>query len=268
VNGLLASGPVAVEADDVSVLLGGLPVLRGIDLAVRPGEAVALLGGNGSGKSTLVRALLGLVPLRRGTVRLFGTPVADFRGWSRVGYVPQRSVATLGGSRVREVVASGRLSRRRLFQPSSRADRAAVRAALDRVGLAARARDDVGELSGGQQQRVLIARALAGQPDLLVLDEPNAGVDVEHQRVLAQLLGQLVAEGCAVVVVLHEIGPLEPLLDRAVVLSQGRVVEQGGPDVLIAGHRRLGEHHDHHDGRTHEPVQHRVDSGLSGAVEP
>ena len=173
-------------------------MLRGVTTAVRPGEAVALLGGNGSGKSTLVRAALGLVPARRGTVRLFGEPRRRFRAWHRIGYVPQRSTAGLAGAKVREVVASGRLARRRPFWPASR-DRTGgpCGRALEAVGLAGRAAPSSAHLSGGQQQRVMIARALAGGPDLLVLDEPTAGVDLEHQEVLAELLTQRLAAGIA-----------------------------------------------------------------------
>ena len=112
---------------------------------------------------------------------------------------------------------SGRLSLRRPFLPGSSRDKTAVRDALDLVGLGGRARSDVRELSGGQQQRVLIARALAGEPELLVLDEPTAGVDLEHQQVLADCdLARGSAPAWPCVVVLHEIGPLTPLLDRAV----------------------------------------------------
>ena len=109
-----------------------------------------------------------------------------------------------------EIVSSGRLSLRRPFLPRSSRDKAAVRDALDLVGMGGRARSDVRELSGGQQQRVLIARALAGEPELLVLDEPTAGVDLEHQQVLADVISARVSAGLAVVVVLHEIGPLTP----------------------------------------------------------
>ena len=241
----MTEGPVLV-ADDVSVERGGLPVLRGVSLQVAAGEVVALLGGNGSGKSTLVRALLGLLPLGRGSVTLFGDPVGRFRGWSRVGYVPQRSTVNLSRAKVAEVVASGRLSRRPPFVPRGRGDRAAVARALEVVGLEDRGADHLSELSGGQQQRVLIARALAGTPELLVLDEPNAGVDLAHQQVLAQILGRLVATGTAVVVVLHEVGPLAGLVDRAVVLREGRVAYDGPLDALT--HR-----HDHHHDAAEDP---------------
>ncbi len=261
----LANAATVLAADDLSVELGGLPVLRGITLTVRAGEAVALMGGNGSGKSTLVRTLLGLIPSQRGTVRLFDHPLRGFSQWSRLGYVPQRSPAPLAGSKVREVVASGRLSRRRPFVPARRADHEAVRRALALVGMDDRAGDDMAQLSGGQHQRVLIARALAGEPELLVLDEPTAGVDLEHQRVLAELLAALVAHGTAALVVLHEIGALHSMLDRAVVLSDGRVVHDGPMNDLGHHHRGGHEHLDHDHADDHGRAGSRL---LNGTVEP
>ena len=228
-----ANGPrepakdVVLAATDISVELGGLPVLRGITMSVHAGEAVALLGGNGSGKSTLVRALLGLVPVQRGTAELFGTPRAAFRSWSRIGYMPQRSAAGLSGAKVKEVVAAGRLSRRPPFAPPRPDDRAAVARALATVGLTERTGDRLSELSVGQQQRVLLARALATEPELLVLDEPTAGVDLASQTALTDTLTDLVHGGTALVVVLHEVGWLAGLLDRGVVLREGRIAYDG-----------------------------------------
>ena len=208
----------------------GRPVLSGIDLEVRAGEVVAVLGANGSGKTTLVRCVLGLVPLEGGTLELFGVPAPGFRDWPRIGWVPQRAEASSGvPATVREVVASGRLSRMRRLQRAGPADRAAVTEAIEVVGLTHRSEADVSTLSGGQQQRVLIARALAGTPDLLVLDEPTSGVDADSQHALADALRVLVARGVAVVLVAHELGPLAPLVDRAVVLRHGRVVHDGPP---------------------------------------
>ncbi|MDT0345259.1 metal ABC transporter ATP-binding protein [Streptomyces litchfieldiae] len=212
-----------ISLTGVTAELGGRPVLRGIDFDVRPGEVVALLGANGSGKSTAVRATVGQVPVTGGELRLFGTPVRRFRDWARLGYVPQRSTAAGGvPATVREIVSAGRLARRGL-RPLGRADRAAVDRALDLIGLADRAGDSVNALSGGQHQRVLIARALTGEPDVLIMDEPLAGVDLASQRVLAETLRAQIAGGTAVLLVLHELGPLEPLIDRAVVLAHGRV---------------------------------------------
>ncbi|MGW7295114.1 metal ABC transporter ATP-binding protein [Streptomyces xiamenensis] len=208
---------------DVHAELGGRPVLRGVDLTVGRGEVVALLGANGSGKSTAVRAAVGQVPVSGGELALFGTPVRRFRDWRRVGYVPQRSTAAGGvPATVREVVSAGRLARRRL-RPLGRADRAAVERALELVGLADRARDPVEALSGGQHQRVLIARALAGEPELLIMDEPLAGVDLASQRILADTLRSQQVQGVSTLVVLHELGPLEPLITRSVSLSAGLV---------------------------------------------
>lgn len=231
---------------DGDLALAGRPVLRGINLAVRRGEVVAIMGSNGSGKSTLVRGALGLIPWGAGDVRLFETPLHDFRDWQRVGYVPQLMTATSGvPATVAEVVAAGRLSRRRLLLPMRSADRDAVRRALEAVDLLDRRSDALSQLSGGQQHRVLIARALAVEPDLFVLDEPNAGVDHASQIALVSTLRPLVAAGATVVLVLHDLGPLEELIDRAVVLRDGRVVYDGAPPQDGSLH----EFHTHHHPR-------------------
>ncbi len=253
---------------DLTVERGGLPVLRGIELEIRAAETVALMGGNGSGKSTLVKAALGLLPHQRGQIEVFGTPLRQFRQWARIGYVPQRSPGPLAGAKAREVVASGRLSHRRPFLPARAADHGAVDRALELVGMSAKAGADMAELSGGQHQRVLIARALAGEPELLILDEPTAGVDLEHQQVLADLLAILLSEGASVLVVLHEAGALATLVDRAVVLSGGRVVYDGEPEPVLGGHDHHGHHHDDHRHDDHGAVVRTLPSGLLGAVEP
>jgi zinc transport system ATP-binding protein len=234
--------------------LGARPVLRGIDLTVRQGEVVALLGANGSGKSTAVRSVIGQVPLTEGRIDLFGTELRRFRQWSRVGYVPQRTTAAGGvPATIREVVASGRLSRSR-FGLRSRGDKAAVQRAIELVGLGSRAGDSVAALSGGQHQRVLIARALVAEPELLIMDEPMAGVDLTSQEVLAGTLREQVAAGTTVLLVLHELGPLEPLIDRAVVLRDGCVVHDGPPPEAVGQHALPG--HDHvHPHAADEPLR-------------
>lgn len=237
--------------------LGGRPVLRGIDLTIAPGEVVALLGANGSGKSTLVRAVVGLVPAESGAIELFGTERRKFRDWGRVGYVPQRTTATSGvPASVREVVSSGMLTRRRLLRPAW-ADRAAVDAALEQVGMADRAGDGIAELSGGQQQRVLIARALVRDPELLIMDEPMAGVDLASQEVLAGTLREQQEQGRTVLLVLHELGPLEPLIDRAVVLRDGCVCHDGAPPPGLGQHALPGHDHVHpHEDPHARPLPH------------
>ncbi|WKX70234.1 metal ABC transporter ATP-binding protein [Streptomyces sp. XD-27] len=238
-----------ISLSGATASLGSRPVLRGVDLTVRQGEVVALLGANGSGKSTAVRAVVGRVPLTSGTLELFGVPRRRFRDWSRIGYVPQRTTAASGvPATVREVVSAGRLARTGLGLPR-KPDRAAVDRALELVGMADRAKDSVNALSGGQHQRVLIARALAVEPELLIMDEPMAGVDHESQQVLADTLRAQVAGGATVLLVLHELGPLEPLIDRAVVLRDGCVVHDGPPPEAVGQHALPGHDHVHpHEG--------------------
>ncbi len=236
--------------------LGSRPVLRGIDLTVGRGEVVALLGANGSGKSTAVRTVIGQVPVTAGEVELFGTPRRRFRDWARVGYVPQRTTAAGGvPATVTEVVSSGRLSHAR-FGVLRKADREAVRRALDLVGMTDRAKDSVNALSGGQHQRVLIARSLAAEPELLIMDEPMAGVDLASQEVLADTLREQVAAGTTVLLVLHELGPLEPLIDRAVVLRDGCVLHDGPPPKAVGQHALPGHDHVHpHAPAGAEPIR-------------
>ncbi|MGX2997325.1 metal ABC transporter ATP-binding protein [Streptomyces sp. JNUCC 64] len=253
--GATAPGEPVVALRGVSAVLGARTVLRGVDLTVHRGEVVALLGANGSGKSTAVRTVVGQVPVTDGHVELFGVPRHRFRDWARVGYVPQRTTASSGvPATVTEVVTSGRLARSR-FGPLRRADRDAVRDALERVGLADRAKDPVDALSGGQHQRVLIARALAARPELLIMDEPMAGVDLASQEVLARTLREQVEAGVSVLLVLHELGPLEPLIDRAVVLRDGCVLHDGPPPKAVGQHALPGHDHVHPHAPGPEPLR-------------
>jgi zinc transport system ATP-binding protein len=241
-----------VELEHARVGYDHRPVLHGISMAVPPATVVAVLGANGSGKSTLIRAVVGLLPVSRGALRLFGTPAARFRARDRIGYVPQRIGAGSGvPATVAEVVSSGRLARRGL-RPRRAADRNAVERAIATVGLADRTYHPVATLSGGQQQRVLIARALAGEPDLLVLDEPTAGVDAASQHAFAAAVRAFVAEGGTVLLAAHELGPLEPLVSRAVVLHHGRVVHDGAVP-RPAGHHADPDHEHVHPHAPDEP---------------
>ncbi|CAM2959920.1 metal ABC transporter ATP-binding protein [Actinomyces slackii] len=264
-----ATGAAPVEVSQASVVLGSSLILDGVDLQVGPGESVALLGANGSGKSTLVKTVLGLVPLVGGTVRLLGTPVRRRRdvAWDRVGYVPQRVTASSGvPATALEVVRSGLLGPTRPW--ADRGRRAAQRAmeALDAVGLADRAGDHVQVLSGGQAQRVLIARALVRSPELLILDEPLAGIDRASRESLAAILADLRSRGLTLVTVLHEMGELAEVVERAVVLADGRVV------MDVPAHRVLPAHHDHsrhaelgHD--TAEDCEHQHLHGPTGPAQ-
>ncbi len=239
------STPV-VQARAVAVAYDGRPVLTEAELTVHQGEVIAILGANGSGKSTLVRAILGLVPLAAGSVSLFGATGRPARSHRhRIGYVPQRLGAGSGvPATVAEVVSAGRLARRGL-RPESAADRSAVTAAVAAVGLADRLHHPVGALSGGQQQRTLIARALAAEPELLVLDEPTAGVDSASQEAFAEALRGFVDGGGTVLLVAHELGPLRPLVTRAVVVHNGHIRHDGTIPEPTGHHALPGHDHVH-----------------------
>ena len=226
--------PPIVELHDVSFGYGaGRLALEDVCFAVEQGEFVAIAGPNGGGKTTLLRLLLGLERPAMGSARLFGDPAERCRRRAEIGYVPQRT--QLGGeapATVREVVAAGRLARGGLFGPLRRPDRALVDRALARVGLTERSRSPLRTLSGGMQQRAFIAKALAAEPSLLVLDEPTTGVDAESQESLAALLSELNRElGVTILYVSHEFGAVEQFVER-LVLVRGTVVFDGSPHDL------------------------------------
>jgi len=250
-----------LAAAGVTVGFGATIAVRDVSIDVHPHQTVAIFGANGSGKSTLVRAMLGLVPIQSGTISLFDTPVPSRHApLERVGYVPQRTTAQGGlAASAGEVVEAGLLSRTTRNLPVGGKDKA--RAALEAMGLADRYDFPVGALSGGQQQRVLIARALVRDPDILVMDEPLAGVDADHQVVVADVVRAAHDRGAAVVLVLHEAGPLAPLLERAVVLDRGCVTHDGAPPAAVGAHAMPG--HDHvHPHADHAPEPSDLQRGV------
>ncbi|WP_237565509.1 metal ABC transporter ATP-binding protein [Ornithinimicrobium cavernae] len=268
----LRGAPPAIRLDHASFGYGGRPFTEGVNLSVAQGEVVALLGPNGSGKSTTVRGLLGLTDHIAGSVEVLGTPLQDLADRSRLGYVPQRhTLSSSVRSTVREVIATGQLASRPWWRRATAADRATVTEAADTVGLADRLDSDVATLSGGQQRRVLIARALASRPDVLIMDEPTAGVDAANQVVLATVLRRLAALGVTMLVVTHELAALRGIVDRIVEMDAGHVSFDGTPRQY-AEHRAAvsraadAGHHHHYDVHHHDD-EHDEPSGvlLSGA---
>ena len=226
--------PLAVELRSVSFGYdGGRPVLSEVDLAVRTGEFVAVAGPNGGGKTTLMRLVLGLERPTRGEALLFGEPASRFSLRSTIGYLAQRTVLAIDApATVREVVSAGRLASGGLLGPLRRRDRCLVEDAIARVGLSPQADVPLARLSGGQQQRAFIAKALAGEPSLLVLDEPTTGVDVDAQEALAELLDRLHRElQMTILYVSHEFGAVERFVER-LVLVRGGIVFDGPPSRL------------------------------------
>jgi zinc transport system ATP-binding protein len=258
------AGAPVITLEHASFGYAEAPVVRDVTLTVSQGEVVALLGANGSGKSTLVKGLLGLNEHMGGRARLFGVPVEEFDDHPRLGYVPQRH--TLSASvraTVAEIVEVGRLPHRRWWQPRvGRGDGHLIDRCLDVVGLKDRSAADVSTLSGGQQRRVLIARALASHPDVLIMDEPTAGVDAANQEVLAGVLSRLARGGTTMLIVTHELEALSDIVTRIVVMSGGRVSFDGTPAQFGLARDTLGAvGHDHH-----HPDEGAPASGLAGAT--
>jgi zinc transport system ATP-binding protein len=227
---------LAVELRDVSFGYGdGLPVLEHVDFVVAPGELVAVAGPNGGGKTTMMRIILGLERPDSGGALLYGEPAYRFSRRATLGYLAQRTQLELDApATVEEVVSAGRLAAGGLLGPLRRRDRAIVDEAIERVGMTAVRGRPLSRLSGGQQQRAFIAKALAGEPSLLVLDEPTTGVDVESQEALGALLHRLNTElSVTVLYVSHEFGAIEPYVER-LVLVRGGIVFDGAPDALPA----------------------------------
>ncbi len=194
----------AIAVDDLSVAYREAPALWDVDLRVPTGAVMAIVGPNGAGKSTLLKAILGLVPVAAGAVRVFGEPYDRVR--RRVAYVPQRTSVDWGfPATVRDVVTMGTHGRLGWLRRPGVAERIAVDAALDALGLADLAPRQIGQLSGGQQQRTFLARALVQNADLVMMDEPFQGVDAVTERAIVDVLQRLAAEGRTVVAVHHDL---------------------------------------------------------------
>lgn len=212
-----------IELEAVRFSYGGAPVLKGVNLALPPGELVVLAGPNGSGKSTLLKLLVGLLRPQSGTVRLLGGTPHDAAILRRIGYAPQglRVVTSVPVS-VREVVEAG-LARVRAPWKRSPGSRRRVQAALEAVGMAELAGECLFELSGGQQQRAIIGRALVGDPSLLLLDEPTTGIDRDLRPKLVKEFRRRADEGANVVVVSHDPDDFHDASDRILVIADGAI---------------------------------------------
>ncbi|MFH1176541.1 MAG: ABC transporter ATP-binding protein [Acidobacteriota bacterium] len=213
----------------------GKEVVRGVDLLLEGGRCLALVGPNGAGKSTLLRLLAGILPLQAGTVELLGRPLSSWRRRelaTNLGLVPQ-SVALTFPLTVRELVEQGRAPHLGPWRPPGAHDNAAVMAALDRVGLRNRIGEPVQQLSGGERQRALLARALASEPRVLLLDEPATALDVGHQLALVATLRSLLADGVGVLLVLHDWNLALRIANELLVLHHGVLHAAGPPDDIL-----------------------------------
>lgn len=214
-----------LDIHDLTVAYHRKPVLWDVDLSLDGPGLVGVIGPNGAGKSTLIKAVLGLVPITSGEVRLFGQPVDAVRG--RVGYVPQRETVDWDFPvSVLDVVLMGTYGRLGWFRRPGRAERRWAEECLSEVGLSDFARRQIGQLSGGQQQRTFLARALAQRADVYFMDEPMAGVDAATEQVIFDLLRRLREEGKTVVVVHHDLRTVPEYFDSVVLLNL-RLVASG-----------------------------------------
>lgn len=228
---------MSLEAHALSIGYGCLAVGTGLVFRVVPGEVVALLGPNGCGKTTLLKTLLGLLSPLAGEVRLDGVALAELgvaERARRMAYVPQSSTTTFGFT-VREVVLLGRTAHGRVWSPPSRHDREVAEVCLSRMGVAALAERPLHRISGGERQLAMVARALAQQPSLVLLDEPTASLDFGNQGKVLREMRRLAEEGLGVVFTTHDPNHALRYADRAVLMKAGGIVGDGpAPEVLTA----------------------------------
>lgn len=221
----------ALETHDLSVAYHKKPVLYGVDLAIPKGQLVGIVGPNGAGKSTLIKAVMGLLPMRSGWVEVFGQPFSKSK--IRVGYVPQReSVDWDFPVNVMDVVMMGRYGKLGLFRRPKAEDREIARECLDKVKMLPFANRQISNLSGGQQQRVFLARALAQESDLYLMDEPFAGVDAATEAAIIELLKELKNRGKTILVVHHDLTTARQYFDSLVLLNM-RVVVYGPTEEVF-----------------------------------
>ncbi len=254
----------AVCAEDLVVRYDGFVALDGVTLRLRFGEAVGIIGPNGSGKSTLLKTIAGLLRPASGELTVLGTSPQRLRAGS-IAYVPQvEAVDWSFPATVWDVVAMGRFPRLPFWQRFGARDRDVVLHALDVVNMTQLANRHIAQLSGGQQQRVFLARAIAQQPQLLLLDEPTTGVDAETERALSKVVRELVAQGLPVLMTTHDLDNVSAWFDRLMVLDR-KVLAVGQPDEVVTSGAYAGiREHTH----THGHLRHDHDAHAEHAMHP
>ena len=230
-NGRATKSPPAIEVENLTVSYGPSPALLDVSLTIEPGTLVGVIGPNGSGKSTLIKAILGFVRPDFGSVRIFGDPAEKAKG--RVAYVPQRGAVDWDFPvTVREVALMGRYGHRAWWQDMTREDYRIADESLEMVRMADLKHRQIGQLSGGQQQRVFMARAMAQGADILLLDEPFAGVDAATERAILDVLERTKHSGRTLVVVHHDLTTAAEYFDSLVLLKQ-RLFAHGAPEQVL-----------------------------------
>ncbi|GAA0674889.1 ATP-binding cassette domain-containing protein [Natronoarchaeum mannanilyticum] len=229
------SADPTIGVEDVSLSLGDVPVLSGVSLDVAPGELVGVVGPNGAGKTTLLRAISGVLAPDEGRVLVDGDEVHELSSGAasrRVAVVPQDTAVSFSFD-VREIVAMARHPHRSRFSPASAEDRRAVESALERTGVAELADRSIDEVSGGERQRALLARAVAQETPALLLDEPTASLDVNHQVETLEMVRSLVDDGTAAVAAIHDLDLAARYCDRLAILAGGEFLAVGPPEDVL-----------------------------------
>lgn len=227
----IGDAPPALEVHDLTVSYHRKPVLWNVDLAIPRGQLVGIIGPNGAGKSTLIKAIMGLLPLSSGWVQVFGQPIHTQR--QIVAYVPQReSVDWTFPVTAIDVVLMGRYGSIPWWKRISKQDRERARGCLDKVGMLPYASRQISNLSGGQQQRVFLARALAQESEIYLMDEPFAGVDAATESAIIKLLQELRAQGKTVLVVNHDLQTAKQYFDMLILLNM-RLVAFGPTEQVF-----------------------------------
>ena len=229
------TGPATcIEVRDVSFGYAGNPILQDITFDVREGEYLGIIGPNGGGKTTLFKVMLGLLKPQTGEVRIYGEPLESFRKKHVIGYVPQRSLSDYYfPATVEEVVRSGRTARLGLLKRFTREDAGAIERVMEVTDVAALRKRLIGQLSGGERQRVFIARALASDPKILILDEPDVGVDVSAQEKFYSFLEDLnTGSGLTILLISHDIDVVAHQA-RSILCLNRRLVCHGAPKDFI-----------------------------------
>ena len=223
----------AILVENVTVHYGEVRALDAATLALEPARICGLVGMNGSGKSTLFKVIMGMIKPDAGTVRINGQSPSRARKQGGIGYVPQsEDVDWQFPLSVRDVVMMGRYGHQGFTRRASKADRAAVDEALDRVELGPYAGRQIGQLSGGQKKRAFVARGIAQGATTMLLDEPFAGVDKRSEAPITRLLRELASDGCTILVSTPDLHALPQLCDEAVLLMH-KVLMHGPPDVVL-----------------------------------
>ena len=223
------------DVKNLNFTVRGLDILTSISLEVFNGEYVAIIGPNGGGKTTLIRLLLGLEEPTEGSIKLYGKKIKNFKEWHKIGYVPQRAslVDENFPATVEDIVKMGRVSKRTFFARMSQEDKNAIEDAMIKMDVLNLKHKMVGTLSGGQRQRVMIARALASNPEILILDEPNTGVDMVSQKNFYALLAKLnKEEKITIVFITHDIGVIADDIGRLFTINQKATICNNPKETL------------------------------------